>query len=153
MNITRRQLSRPMWALLLLGAAIGSTSALAAGKTGATGTTDAAARYEQERAVCTSGQSNQDRATCLREAGAAFAEAKRGGLDDGGAAAYERNARERCNKLAEADRAACMARMQGQGTASGSVAAGGIYRELVTRETVVPGATKAEGNASVVPTK
>ena len=103
MNINRRQLSRPMWALLLLGAAIGSGSALAAGKTGATGTTDAAARYQQERAVCLSGQSSQDRATCLREAGAAFAEAKRGALDDG-SAAHERNARERCNKLAEADR-------------------------------------------------
>ena len=152
MNINRRQLSRPMWALLLLGAAIGSGSALAAGKTGATGTTDAAARYQQERAVCLSGQSSQDRATCLREASAAFAEAKRGALDDG-SAAYERNARERCNKLAEADRNACIARMQGQGTTSGSVAAGGIYRELVTRETVVPSPAKPEVNAPGGPTK
>lgn len=31
------------------------------------------------------------------------------------------------------DRNDCVARIQGQGTTSGSVAAGGIYRELVTR--------------------
>ena len=35
-----------------------------------TDSADAFARYQQERAVCTSGQSNQDQATCLREAGA-----------------------------------------------------------------------------------
>jgi hypothetical protein len=35
---------------------------------------DAQARYQQERAVCLSGQSNQDRATCLREADAALAD-------------------------------------------------------------------------------
>jgi hypothetical protein len=87
--------------------------------------------------VCTSGQSNQDRATCLREAGAAFAEAKRDGLADG-STPYVRNALQRCERLPDEDRRACVSRMQGQGTTSGSVAGGGIYRELVTRELIPP---------------
>jgi hypothetical protein len=120
---------RAAWALLGLGVALGSTSALA---------DDAQVRYQQERAMCMSGQSNQDRATCLQEAGAAFAQARREGLDDGPAVQYQRNALQRCEALSGDDRQACVARMQGQGTTSGSAAAGGIYRELVTREVVAP---------------
>jgi hypothetical protein len=126
---------RAAWALLVLGVAVGSTSALAADKGTAA---DAQARYQQERAVCTSGQSNQDRATCLQEAGAAFAQARRDDLDDGPAVHYQRNALQRCEALSGDDRQACVARMQGQGTTSGSVAAGGIFRELVTRDAVQP---------------
>jgi hypothetical protein len=94
------------------------------------GAADAQSRYRQERAVCISGQSNQDRATCLREAGAALAEAGRRGHD--GAAPYEVNATRRCESLSGADRDACTARMQGQGTTSGNAAAGGVLRELET---------------------
>jgi len=36
--------------------------------------------------------------------------------------------------LPSGERDACLARMQGQGVARGSVAEGGIYRELVIRE-------------------
>ena len=140
MNTGRIQLSRPAWALLMLGAALGSTSALAADKTGPA---DAQARYQQERAVCMTGQSNQDRATCLREAGAALAEARRDGLDDG-AAPYVRNAGQRCERLPDEDRRGCVARMQGQGTTSGSAAAGGIYRELVTPEIASPNTAKPD---------
>ena len=39
------------------------------------------AAYRQERAKCLDGRSQQDRATCLQEAGAARAEALRGRLD------------------------------------------------------------------------
>ena len=127
-----------MWGLLALGTAFGCAQALAAGQTSAA---EAQTRYQQERAVCTSGASNQDRATCLREAGAAFAQARKGDLNDG-PAAYGRNARQRCEALPAADREACVARMEGQGTASGSVAAGGIYRELVTRESAEPAPAK-----------
>ena len=133
MNTTGIRHSRAAWALLVLGVALGSTSALAADKAAGAA---AQARYQQERAVCISGQSNQDRATCLQEAGAAFAQARREGLDDGQAALYQQNALQRCDGLPGDDRQACEARMQGQGTTSGSVAAGGIYRELVTREPV-----------------
>ena len=52
-----------------------------------------------------------------------------------------RNALKRCEALREPDRQDCVLRMQGQGTTTGSVAGGGIYRELVTREVGEP-ATK-----------
>jgi len=135
---------RAAGSLLLLGVALGSTSALAADKTAAA---NAQARYQQERAACLSGESNQDRATCLQEAGAAFAEAKRDGLNGGPAAQYQSNALQRCEALPGDDRQACVARMKGQGSTTGSVASGGIYRELVTREVVSP-STAASSVAS-----
>jgi len=89
------------------------------------------ARYKQEMAVCQSGRSPQGRPTCEREARAAFAQARKGDLDDG-PAAYERNAHERCMSLPSPERYECVARMQGQGSQSGSVSSGGISRELRT---------------------
>ena len=91
------------------------------------------ARYEQERATCLNGTSNQDRATCLKEAGAARDEARKGQLNDGDAK-YHRNAKVRCEALAGDEARDCLARMKGKGTTSGSVEAGGILRETVTRE-------------------
>jgi len=132
MNTNRIGLSRTAWSLLVVGAALGSTYAGAAERDGT-----AAARYQRERAVCTSGQSNQDRVTCLREAGAAFAQARHEGLSDG-PSPYARNARQRCEALPQDDRQGCLARMQGQGTTSGTAASGGIYRELVTPEVTPP---------------
>jgi hypothetical protein len=118
-------------AICVISTFLGASVALAAeGKS----SSDAEARYRQDRAMCESGQSQQDRATCLREAGAALAEARRGRLDDG-PAQYQKNALIRCEGLPSEERDACQARMQGQGTTRGSVAEGGIYRELVTRET------------------
>lgn len=89
-------------------------------------------RYQQERAVCLSGESNQDRATCLREAGAALQEARRGGLDSGGAPEFERNRTIRCNALPAGDREDCERRMQGEGVTTGSAQQGGVLRELST---------------------
>ena len=120
--------------LLIAVAALLSASVLAAQAAESGG---AQARYQQEVAACNSGQSNQDRATCLREAGAALAEAKSGALNDG-SASYADNQRKRCEGLPGDDRLDCLARMQGRGTTSGSVEQGGILRELVTRETVLP---------------
>jgi hypothetical protein len=117
--------------ILMLGAALACPPALAAD------TGEGNARYRQERAVCESGQSNQSRAACLDEANSARAQARRGALDDG-AAPYAENASKRCDALPDADRNDCLARMQGQGTTSGSVAAGGIYRELVVLEPAAP---------------
>ena len=107
---------------------------------------DAQTRYQQERAACESGRSYQDRATCLKEAGAAYEEARRGRLDDG-RAQYQQNALERCTVLPAEERSACHARMQGQGITSGSVEGGGIYRELVTRETAPPETNPGVGGA------
>jgi hypothetical protein len=118
---------------LALGAA-GALSATAAFAADGGRPADAQARYQQERAACLSGQSHQDQSTCLREAGAALEEARRGRLDTGQAARYQENALLRCSVLPSEERSACHARMQGQGTTRGSVAEGGIYRELIIRE-------------------
>ncbi|QEI05191.1 hypothetical protein FXN63_04580 [Pigmentiphaga aceris] len=99
---------------------------------------DAATRYRMEREACLSGQSHQDRQTCLREAGAAQGEAKAGRLDDRSAASYRQNALERCRVLPMSDRDACVARLDGTGRVSGSVEGGGILREYVQREVGVP---------------
>jgi len=148
MNTGRIELSRAGRCLLILAAAMGACAAsLAADKAVSN---DAQARYLQERAVCLNGQSNQDRVTCLREAGAALAQARHQGLDDG-SAPYARNARQRCEGLPADDRKDCLARMQGQGTTSGSAAAGGIYRELVTREIGSPGIAAPNADPQAAP--
>ncbi len=107
------------------------------------------ARYQQERNRCLDGSSNQDRATCLREAGAARAEAQKNGLGNG-QAAYADNQRQRCAALPGDDRKDCLARMQGQGSTSGSVEAGGVLRELVT---TVPAAAAPAAPAASPPSR
>ena len=97
----------------------------------ATDMSEAQARYKQERARCMSGQSHQDHATCLKEAGAALNEAKRGNLGSG-TGQNEQNQLKRCEVLPAEDREDCLRRMRGEGTISGSVEGGGIYRELRT---------------------
>src|SRR5512141_2332301 len=92
---------------------------------------DAQARCRQDRAACMSGQSWEDRATCLREAGAALQEAKRGRLRDD-PDVYEQNRLLRCDRLKGEDRQDCIRRMHGEGTVKGSVESGGTYRELRT---------------------
>jgi hypothetical protein len=104
-----------------------------------------ASTYEQEVARCNSGLSQQDRATCLKEARNAHAEALRGRLDDHQRGTYDNTAVARCDRLPPADKTDCIDRMHGKGTASGSVEAGGIYRETVT---VVPAAQPDNGAAA-----
>ena len=98
---------------------------------------EAQQRYQQERAVCLAGTGPQDRETCLKEAGAALAESRRQGLTDPGQKAAS-NLRQRCQALPPADRSACLERMSGKGSVTGSVASGGILREL---RTTVPAAS------------
>ena len=133
MTTQHRQSYRPASALLLMSAMLVSGAAIAASNPALA---EAQLRYKQERAICMSGQSNQDRSTCLREAGAALAEARRGALATSGADLLSNQLR-RCEPLPTGDREDCVARIKGHGTTSGSVAGGGIYRELVTREPVV----------------
>jgi hypothetical protein len=133
-------------AVLVLGtaeAAPAGSSAAPAASAAAAAPSDAMARYQKERAACLSGQSNQDRTTCLKEAGAALAEARHRGLGgNGGPQVRALNASERCKGLPTADAQACMARMQGAGSTSGSVAGGGILRELVTVEPAASAASR-----------
>ena len=92
---------------------------------------EAQSRYQRDRAACINGDTNQDRETCLREAGAALEEARRNTLDDADGQ-FERNRVIRCDPLPAGDREDCLRRMRGEGYVSGSTEGGGIYRELRT---------------------
>lgn len=91
----------------------------------------AEANYQQERARCLAGQTNQARDTCLKEAGAAQDEARRNTLGTANQADLERNATQRCEAQPPADRAACVQRILG-GSAEGSVGGGGVIRQTET---------------------
>jgi hypothetical protein len=111
------------------------TAATAQVATGTTGI-DASGSYRQEVAACQSGKTQQDRATCLKEARNARGDKSRGALNNAGGK-FEANATARCNVLSGDDKAACEARVLGNADTSGSVAGGGVLRRT---ETVVPAA-------------
>ena len=114
-------------ALLAVGAA---TAQVATGTTGI----DASGSYQQEVQACRSGATQQDMETCLKEARNAQADKRRGVLDTSGD--LQANAVARCNVFTTSDdQAACRSRLMGAGTAEGSVAGGGIIREL---EQIIP---------------
>lgn len=124
MNTTRYAL-RGIAALAILTA---GTTVLAA-----TAMSEAQARFQQERSACLSGESHQDRKTCLKEAGAAYAQARRGDLGNGTGIDYQANAVARCSaQPSPADRDACVMRMQGRGKVEGSIHGGGLIREIET---------------------
>jgi hypothetical protein len=100
-------------------------------------------QYLEERAYCLSGRSAQDRATCLREAGAARNEATSGKLADA-SADFEKNRIARCSYQKGNDYGYCVRRMRGEGTVSGSVEGGGILRELVV---TLPAAGDSPGSS------
>lgn len=126
----------PFGALVMLAMALTAAPARAAApKAGA----EIQARYQRELAACAAAGYVGDRQACRRDAGAARAspETRADDVDPG---RYARNALKRCAPLPEADRADCMARMQGHGTTTGTTAAGAIYRELVTHTAGEPSA-------------
>ncbi|MET3444053.1 hypothetical protein ABIC94_004862 [Variovorax paradoxus] len=121
-NTTRSMIA----ALIAVGGIAAATSAAAQPRRGDS-------TYQQEVSVC--GHNQQDRAACIREAGAARQEAARGGLTS--APDYQRNALARCGLQPPADRADCEARVLGgsgntRGAVDGSVMGGGVIRESVT---------------------
>lgn len=127
---TRLQCGRLAMALLASGALLGFSAAHAAGPAGKSA---AQKQYQEDRALCESGLSNESKATCLREAGAALNAARNGKLRTGPSPDYRQNALSRCQVLPPADRPSCEAMIR-EGTTQGSVESGGIYREY--RETV-----------------
>lgn len=132
-------------ALFAVGAATAQVAAAStdAAFPGAT-SIDSSGSYASEVQACRSGRTQQDRATCLKEARNAAAEKKRGRLQNYGT--LEQNAMARCDahKNSE-DRAACRARMAGMGEVAGSVAGGGLIREIETVEAPEP-ETRSLGN-------
>ncbi|RZL89068.1 MAG: hypothetical protein EOP82_20985 [Variovorax sp.] len=121
--MTTRTTLGSLWliSLLLAGPALAQSA-----------TSGADARAQRERATCDGVQ--QDKAACLREAGAARQEAGRNGLTGASAASYDANAMARCKLQPAADQADCEARLRGGAgsTTGGSVMGGGVIRETVT---------------------
>lgn len=115
---------------MLAGAKTAAEEAAAARAANAT---SPEAIYRQYRADCLAGRTHQDRATCLQEAGAALAEARRGRLDNGAdARTLQQNALLRCQRQKPEDRADCERLARGEGQRSGSVEGGGVIKEIVT---------------------
>lgn len=112
-------------ALLAITAA---TAQVASGTTGI----DASGDTQREKAACTSGKTQQDKATCLTETRNAAAD-KRAGKLDNASAQFAANALKRCDVFkGDDDKAACQARVTGRGKIDGSVAGGGVLREIET---------------------
>lgn len=114
----------------LFGATLLATAASAAGAyTTHSTNVSPEAQYQADVAHCKSGQSNEDRATCMREAGAALEAAKRGKLTT--SPSYTSDQTKRCQQLPADKQQDCMALMSGQGDArvEGSVNGGGVLRE------------------------
>ena len=115
-------------------------------------------QYEQDVANCKSGKSNQDRATCLKEVGAAQGEARAGNLTggaydqnatcmqeagaardeanrqnlkEGSADQHQQNMVDRCNRLPATSRQDCLTQMSSPTNGRGSVQGGGVLRETV----------------------
>jgi hypothetical protein len=82
---------------------------------------------------------HQDRAACRHEQRSVQRDLRANPrkLDDAGEN-YAANARARCEPLPGDQKSACLARVAGAGTVVGSVEAGGVYRELVTRDNLEP---------------
>ncbi|MGE5339097.1 MAG: hypothetical protein ACM3PU_14815 [Gemmatimonadota bacterium] len=88
-------------------------------------------QYLRERAVCLSGDSIEPRDTCLREAAAAYAEARRGNLGNEDPGQLAANALARCDVRPADQRSMCERMVRGEGTVTGSVRDGGFVREIV----------------------
>ena len=117
-------------ALLAAGSLAALPGAWAAGASSGT--------YQSERALC--GQINQDKAACIREAGAAAQASRQGGLTSASPDTYRQNALARCQVQPPEDRMACEQRVTGAGntTIDGSVLGGGAIRETVTTVPATP---------------
>ncbi|MBI2772666.1 MAG: hypothetical protein HYX47_23805 [Burkholderiales bacterium] len=144
MSATDTTRSRKSLVYFGVAALLAVTAATAQVATGTTGI-DASGSYQQEINACMTGKTQQDQATCLREARNAQADKKRGVLDNAGGQ-FEANATSRCDVLTGEDKAACQARILGYGSTTGSVAGGGVLREV---ETVVLPA--GQGSVTIEP--
>lgn len=121
------------------------TTAVSAQVSSGTTGIDATGNASSEMAACNNGTTQQDRATCITEVKNANA-AKRAGQLDNASQRPATNALERCQALSGDDKVACEARMAGYGETKGSVAGGGVIREIET--VVVP---KNEGPVTIQP--
>jgi len=96
-------------------------------------------QYERERADCMMGRTPQPREVCLREAGAAYAQARNGQLagPNDGPQQWQANALRRCQAQPPEDRDLCERRVR-EGQVVGSVDGGGQITTLTLRSVGVP---------------
>jgi hypothetical protein len=133
--MSTKTLSATRWwiALGLAGLALQAGAVQPAPAASAASATSFDVVYQRERAACNRDATPQGRTTCLKEVGAAHAEAMRQQLGNGeGARALQENAEMRCQRVAVADRDRCLRLAHGEGTVSGSVDGGGVLKTLVT---------------------
>lgn len=98
---------------------------------------DRSGNYRQEVRACQEGRTAEDRPTCLLEARNAEADRKRGRLTNRGN--FEANALARCSAFNQPqDKEACRARIVGHVEIQGSVAGGGILRQVAITEPAPP---------------
>ncbi|KQP18382.1 hypothetical protein [Pseudorhodoferax sp. Leaf267] len=107
---------------------------------------DRSGSFERERAACMNGATQQAQDTCLREAANAAADKRKGEIGTAPSPELTANAMRRCEALGGEDHAACTARVLGYGNARGSVAGGGVIREVET--VVVP---PGQSEVTIVP--
>lgn len=134
-----------VFTFLFLGSALAADNKKSSAKSNA-----ASSSYQEQRAACMKMTDKQDRTTCLREAGAASQEAKRGRLADKDAS-YQQNALKRCESVPPADRQACEKRVRGEGNVSGSVQGGGVLRETTTAEPMQAPARGGQPTSQPIP--
>lgn len=102
--------------------------------TGSTGI-DASGDAKSEMAACNSGKTQQARETCMTEVRNANAEKRAGKLGSTNGQTTS-NAVQRCGVFQGEEKLACEARVAGVGESKGSIAGGGVIREVET--VVVP---------------
>ncbi|WP_291013026.1 hypothetical protein [Hydrogenophaga sp.] len=129
--------------LLAACAALGAVPVLGADKEASSGSE---ARYQRDVAACRTVAQGADPAACLREAGA-VRDSKGVSRVDPDPERLVRNALKRCEPLPEPERSECVAHIHGNGSTSGSVAGGGVLRELVTPKPAAPIASSAASTA------
>jgi len=142
MTLSHTTLSRLMLAVFAAGACMAASTAAAQA-------ISPEAQYKTDVARCQSGDTNQDKATCMREAGAALEEAKRNRLMHDNAN-YDQNQVRRCQALPADQREDCMLQMSpGSNTqVQGSVAGGGVLRETTI---TIPGQPATSTAAPTAP--
>ena len=116
--------------------AMSASAQIASGTTGI----DATGNAQSEMAACNNGTTQQSRETCITEVRNANA-AKRAGKVDNAGGQFDANAVQRCDALTGEDKIACQARVAGYGNPQGSVAGGGVIREIETVVTPNDGST------------
>ncbi|MCE4553408.1 hypothetical protein [Pelomonas cellulosilytica] len=96
-------------------------------------------QYEREKADCLTGKTSEPRNVCLREAAAAYAQARQGRLGSSAdqSAQWAANALKRCEVQRGEDRTLCERRVR-EGQVVGSVDSGGELSTLTVRETDIP---------------